>query len=160
MQPIALVQRDDRTLVLDDDPALFLLGVLCGSAMLPLVMVSATAPLVQGWFALIGHSPVQRSLLPLRREQRGKSAGPSDLSIRDRAEPWLDHTKRSLEDRFSHPGGSGHGLRSGGVAIKPIATGVDAATDDDQPVKQTSPTLATWRGGSRWCSYRQAGSWV
>ena len=32
-----------------------LLGVLCGSATLPLVMVSATAPLIQGWFALIGH---------------------------------------------------------------------------------------------------------
>ena len=41
----------DRPFSLDGNPALVLLGVLCGSATLPLVMVSATAPLVQGWFA-------------------------------------------------------------------------------------------------------------
>ena len=55
MQPIALKPGSDRPLSLDGNPALVLLGVLCGSAALPLVMVSATAPLVQGWFALTGH---------------------------------------------------------------------------------------------------------
>jgi hypothetical protein len=39
----------------DGNPAFVLLGALWGSATLPLVVVSATAPLVQGWFALTGH---------------------------------------------------------------------------------------------------------
>ena len=55
MQPIVLRPGNDRLLSSDDQPALVLLGILCGSAMLPLVLVSATAPLVQGWFALISH---------------------------------------------------------------------------------------------------------
>ncbi len=55
-QPIVLRASNDRLLSFDDNPAFVLLGILCGSALLPLVLVSATAPLVQGWFALIGHS--------------------------------------------------------------------------------------------------------
>ena len=51
VQPIALRPGSDRRLSLATIPALVLLGVLCGSATLPLMMVSATAPLVQGWFA-------------------------------------------------------------------------------------------------------------
>jgi hypothetical protein len=56
MQPIVLRPGNDRLPSLDDSPAFVLLGILCGSAMLPLVLVAATAPLVQGWFALTGHS--------------------------------------------------------------------------------------------------------
>ena len=56
VQPIVLRPSNDRLVSLDDNPAFHLLGILCMSAMMPLVMVSATAPLVQGWFALIGHS--------------------------------------------------------------------------------------------------------
>jgi hypothetical protein len=56
MQPIALQARNNRQFSLDENAAFVLLGILCSSALLPLVMVSATAPLVQSWFALIGHS--------------------------------------------------------------------------------------------------------
>ncbi len=86
MLPVAVVQTRDRPFSLDNDPALDLLGVLCGSATLPLVMVSATAPLVQGWFALIGHPRSDRSVLPLCREQRGKPAGPAK-PIHSRSSP-------------------------------------------------------------------------
>jgi spermidine synthase len=55
IQPIALRRSNDQPLSLNHDPALALLGVLGGSAALPLVMVSTTAPLIQAWFALIGH---------------------------------------------------------------------------------------------------------
>jgi hypothetical protein len=55
MQPIAVAHSHDRPFSLNKDPALGLLAVLCGSVTLPLVMVAATAPLLQGWFALIGH---------------------------------------------------------------------------------------------------------
>ena len=55
IQPIALTRSNNQPLSLDRDPALVLLWVLSGSAALPLVMVSTTAPLVQAWFALIGH---------------------------------------------------------------------------------------------------------
>jgi spermidine synthase len=55
IQPIALTRSNDQPLSLNHDPALILLGVLSGSAALPLVMISTTAPLVQAWFALIGH---------------------------------------------------------------------------------------------------------
>jgi hypothetical protein len=56
IQPIVVRPSADRPLSLDDNPAFVLLGILCGSALLPLVLVSAIAPLVQGWFALTGHS--------------------------------------------------------------------------------------------------------
>jgi hypothetical protein len=55
MQPIALGADGDRPFWLGGNPALVVLGVLLCSATLPLVLVSATAPLVQGWFALTGH---------------------------------------------------------------------------------------------------------
>ena len=55
MQPIALEPSAIGRCRWTMTRRLILLGVLCGSATLPLVMVSATAPLVQGWFALTGH---------------------------------------------------------------------------------------------------------
>jgi hypothetical protein len=55
MLPIALETDTDWHFSSDANPAFVLLGALWGSATLPLVMVSATAPLVQCWFALTGH---------------------------------------------------------------------------------------------------------
>jgi len=55
VQPVLIQPSSGWRISADDNPALVLLGVLCGSATLPLVMVSATAPLVQSWFALSGH---------------------------------------------------------------------------------------------------------
>jgi hypothetical protein len=55
MQPIVLDPNSDRASSPGGDPALALLGVLLRSAALPLVLVSATAPLVQRSFALTGH---------------------------------------------------------------------------------------------------------
>ena len=124
MQPIAPAHRVDRTLVLDNDPMSTLLGVLCGSVMLPLVMVSATAPLVQGWFALIGHRRSSDPYFLYAASNAGSLL--ALLTYPFAIEPNLGLPQsRSLENRFSHPGGSGNDLRSGGVAIKPIATGVD-----------------------------------
>ena len=45
----------NRRAGLGGNPALALLGVLLGSAAVPLVVVSATAPLVQDWFAQTAH---------------------------------------------------------------------------------------------------------
>ena len=55
MQPIVLEPNIDRTISPPGDPALVLLGVLLRSAALPLVLVSATAPMVQYSFGLTGH---------------------------------------------------------------------------------------------------------
>ena len=126
----------------------FLLGVLCGSATLPLVMVSATAPLVQGWFALIGHPRSSDPYFLYAASNAGSLLALSGLSIRDRAEPGLDHTKPSLEDRVSHPGDSGPGLRPGGPAIEPIAASLEARLPAAiRSRAEASPTLATW---ARW----------
>jgi hypothetical protein len=56
LQPIGLQADIGRSISSNPSPALALLGILFLSATLPLVMVSATAPLVQHWFALTGHS--------------------------------------------------------------------------------------------------------
>ena len=55
MLPFVLEPDTDRPFSADGSPAFVLLGALWGSAALPLVIVSATAPLVQCWFALTGH---------------------------------------------------------------------------------------------------------
>jgi len=55
LQPIVIQPSSGWRNSGNDNPALVLLGILCGSATLPLVMVSATAPLLQCWFALSGH---------------------------------------------------------------------------------------------------------
>jgi hypothetical protein len=54
-QPIVLAANVDRTQAPDAVPALVLLSVLLRSAALPLVLVAATAPLVQRSLALTGH---------------------------------------------------------------------------------------------------------
>jgi len=56
LQPIAILPDVGLRISSNECPALALLGILFLSATLPLVMVSATAPLVQHWFALTGHS--------------------------------------------------------------------------------------------------------
>jgi hypothetical protein len=55
VQPIAFESDAGRQISSNESPAMALLGILFFSATLPLVMVSATAPLVQHWFALTGH---------------------------------------------------------------------------------------------------------
>ncbi len=55
LQPIVIEPGDGSHSSAADYPALALLGVLGRSATLPLVMVSATAPLLQCWFALTPH---------------------------------------------------------------------------------------------------------
>jgi hypothetical protein len=55
MQPIELRLDIDQQASSDGNPTLVLLGALSAWAALPLIMVSATAPLVQSWFALTGH---------------------------------------------------------------------------------------------------------
>jgi hypothetical protein len=55
MQPIVLGFDAVRMTSMDPNPAFVLLGALWVSTALPVLMVSATAPLVQGWFALTGH---------------------------------------------------------------------------------------------------------
>jgi hypothetical protein len=55
IQPIAVDPGDVRRFSWGGRPALVLLGMLLGSAALPMVMVSMTAPLVQSWFARTGH---------------------------------------------------------------------------------------------------------
>ena len=108
-------------------------------------MVSATAPLVQCWFALTGHSPVRRSLFPVCREQCRQPAGAPGLSVRDRAEPGLDRSKPALADRFSDSGDSGPGLRPGGPAIESISAmcGTSSLIADSQPA-EASLTPAIW----------------
>jgi hypothetical protein len=54
LQPITIGPEVSRSLV-RGNPAIILLGVLGVSTALPLLMVSATAPLLQCWFALTPH---------------------------------------------------------------------------------------------------------
>jgi hypothetical protein len=54
-QPIAVGSGGDRSFAHGGNPAVDLLGVLLGSAALPLVLVSATGPLVQGWLGDTRH---------------------------------------------------------------------------------------------------------
>ena len=54
LQPIVIAPEISRSLV-RGNPAMVLLGILGLSAALPLLMVSATAPLLQCWFALTPH---------------------------------------------------------------------------------------------------------
>jgi hypothetical protein len=55
LQPILIQPEAGWRISVRRNPALVLLGILCGSAALPLLMVAATAPLVQSWFALSHH---------------------------------------------------------------------------------------------------------
>jgi hypothetical protein len=55
VQPFAIQTRIPSWNSARLGPATGLLGTLCFSATLPLVMVAATAPLLQCWFALSGH---------------------------------------------------------------------------------------------------------
>ena len=54
LQPIAIAPGALSGSI-ERNPAIVLLGILVISASLPLLMVSATAPLLQGWFALCPH---------------------------------------------------------------------------------------------------------
>jgi hypothetical protein len=144
MQPIALIHGHDRPLALDRDPVLALLGVLCGSVTLPLVMVSATAPLVQGWFALIGH---RRSSDPYFLYAASNAGSLLALLCYPFAiEPHVGLiTQSSL-------------WKTGFLILAVLVTGcglvawrasrsrpvLSDATDYDLPLKQTSPTLTTW----------------
>jgi hypothetical protein len=55
MQPVELESILGRPVATDTQPALVLLGALLRSATVPLVLVAATAPLLQAWFARTGH---------------------------------------------------------------------------------------------------------
>ncbi len=99
----------DRFIWLGGHPALVLLGVLLGSAALPLVMVSATAPLVQGWFALTGHPAAGDPYFLYAASNAGSLLALLAYPFRDRAEPGLDRPEPALADGFSHSGDSGAG---------------------------------------------------
>ena len=101
MQPIVLGAGGDRSLWPGGNPALVLLGVLLGSAALPLVMVSATAPLVQGWFALTGHPAAGDPYFLYAASNAGSLLALLAYPFRDRAQPGLDRPEPTLEDRFS-----------------------------------------------------------
>ncbi len=55
VQPIVIQPGSSWWISGDDNPALALLTILSRSAFLPVVVVSAMAPLLQCWFALSGH---------------------------------------------------------------------------------------------------------
>jgi hypothetical protein len=55
-QPILIQPSSGSPSSSNANPALVLLGILARSTALPLFVVSATAPLLQSWFALTGHS--------------------------------------------------------------------------------------------------------
>jgi hypothetical protein len=55
LQPIVIQPEGGSQTAMAEYPALALLGIMGRSATLPLVMVSATAPLLQCWFALTPH---------------------------------------------------------------------------------------------------------
>lgn len=78
MQPLELESSLGKRVISGAQPALILLVALMRSVTVPLVLVAATAPLLQVWFARMGH-PQLRSLLPLRCQQRRQLAGTSTL---------------------------------------------------------------------------------
>ena len=55
VQPIAVASDLGRHMSSSDSPALALLAILFRKATIPVVLVSATAPLVQHWFTRTGH---------------------------------------------------------------------------------------------------------
>jgi hypothetical protein len=55
MQPIELDPSMGKRLASDAQPALVLVAALLRSATVPLILVAATAPLLQSWFARTGH---------------------------------------------------------------------------------------------------------
>ncbi len=55
MQPVELESSLGRRFASETQPALVLLAALLRSATVPLVLVAATAPLLQAWFARTGH---------------------------------------------------------------------------------------------------------
>ena len=57
MQPVELESALRHRLASDAQPALVLLTALLRSATVPLVLIAATAPLLQAWFARTGHPP-------------------------------------------------------------------------------------------------------
>ena len=144
IQPIAIAPSRDRPLSPGKSPALDLLGVLCGTATVPLVMVSAIRASRAGMVRADRSSPFTRSLFSLRGEQFGQLAGLADLSLRDRAELRPDQAKRSLEDRFSHPGDSGRRLWPGGLVPESIAAGPRRSSPRQSSVGGGKPKLATW----------------
>ena len=66
MQPIVLSSDSLNAAATARSPALALLQFLFTNAAVPLLVVSATAPLLQAWLALDEASPCSRSLFPLR----------------------------------------------------------------------------------------------
>jgi hypothetical protein len=54
--PIGIIDREVSAVPHSDDPVLWLIGVLLLAVGLPFFVLSATAPLMQKWFASVGHS--------------------------------------------------------------------------------------------------------
>ena len=113
------------------------------------MMVSATAPLVQGWFALTGHRRSTDPYFLYAASNAGSLLALLSLSIRDRAESRPDHTKSCLEGRFSHPGDPGAGLRPDMRAAwsRSRPARQQGCRMSEPPMVEASPTLGTW---SRW----------
>ena len=104
IQPIKIGPETSTSLV-GGAPAIGLLGLLGLSAALPLLMVSATAPLLQCWFALTPHRRA-RSVLPLCREQRRKLDRATGLPVLNRTSLRIEYAKPDLAVRFSCAGNS------------------------------------------------------
>ena len=62
-------------------PAVWLLGLLTVSVGAPFFAVSATAPLIQRWFARTGHPSCARPVFPLQREQSRQRTRPVGVSV-------------------------------------------------------------------------------
>jgi hypothetical protein len=136
------------------DSALVLLGVLMGSATLPLVMVSMTAPLVQGWFALTGHPRARDPYFLYAASNAGSLlallAYPSlvepNLSLADQASVWRAGYL-ALALLLISCGSIARGLgRSGpaGMSAGAVAPALTPEKDGDTGGPRTRPSVGDW----------------
>ena len=77
------------------DIAIWLIGLFAVSIGLPFAVLSASAPLLQGWFAASGHPQARQSLRALRRLQSRIVRRADRLSDRDRAVAAARTARRS-----------------------------------------------------------------
>ena len=120
---------------------MWLIGVLALSVGAPFAAASATAPLLQSWYARTGRADAQRSVLSLRRQQSRQLRRLAGLPGADRAaarracaEPGLvgGYVAGRRADRY----------RRGAMAIT-------AHGDAPKPLEHTGPA-PTWRQRGYW----------
>ena len=123
-----------------DNPAIGLLGFLRISATLPLVMVSATAPLLQCWFALTAHPRARDPFFLYAASNAG-----SLLALL--AYPFVDRAEPGSEPRRAGSGGRAFlvlailVLTCGVLArnLEPTARLIERQARKSQPSKRESP---------------------